>query len=228
MIHGYIIVVSLFNKNFYEKLFNTNEGLILLLSIFITICLILYIIIYYFIDPSFANKITGTVFTNIFVGRVPSLSLGYASGLTHFEVISFNIVAEMILVTLLYSLFIFSYKGVLKIKGLEDFFLKIEQKKEEHKVKFDKYGILGLFVFVFIPFWMTGPIVGSIIGFLIGMKHLTVIFTVFLAIIVSMTLWGLFLQEIIAFVISFDIRLLWLLVFIIVIVIIVLKLKKRE
>ena len=33
-----------------------------------------------------------------------------------------------------------------------------------------RYGIAGLFVFVFMPFWMTGPVVGAIIGFLIGLR----------------------------------------------------------
>lgn len=225
---GYIIAVKLLNKEFVKKLFYTSEGLILLLSSLIALSLIVYVITYYFIDPNFANKVTGIVFTNIFVGRVPALSLGYAAGMSHFEVICFNIIAEMILVTLLYSLFVFSYKGILKVRALDEFFLKVEQKKEEHKEQFEKYGRLGLFIFVFIPFWMTGPIVGSIIGFLIGLKHFTVIFTVFLALIVSISLWGLFLQEIIDFVISFDIRLLWLFIFIIILVFLFLKLKKRE
>lgn len=225
---GYTIVASLLNKEFIKKLFFTAEGLILLLSVSIVISLAVFIISYYFIDANFANKATGIVFTNIFVGRVPALSLGYAAGLTHFEVIAFNVIAEMILVTLLYSLFVFSYKGILKVKALEKFFQKVEQKKEEHQETFDKYGRLGLFIFVFIPFWMTGPIVGSIIGFLIGMKHYMVILIVFFATIVSMTLWGLFLQEIIDFVVDFDVRILWGLIFIIILVVLFFKFRRRE
>lgn len=228
MIVGSIIVVSLLNKRFLHKVFTTSEGFILLISIFIALCLAIFIIIYYFIDPSFANKVTGIIFTNILVGRVPALSLGYAANMSSFEVISFNVIAEMMLVTLLYSLFVFSYNGILKVKTLEAFFSKVEMKKEEHKESLQKYGRLGLFIFVFIPFWMTGPIVGSILGFLIGMRHLTVISIVFLATIISMTLWGLFLQEIIDFIIGFDIRLLWSLIFILVLVFIIVKLKKRE
>lgn len=219
--------MSLLNKIFLRKILKTQEGLVLLLSIFMTICLVTFIIVYYFIDPTFANKVTGIFFTNIFIGRVPALSLGYAAGLPHFEVISLNIVAEMILVTFIYSLFVFSYKGILKVKVLENFFDKIEKKKEKNKEKFEKYGKFGLFLFVFIPFWMTGPIVGSIIGFLIGMKHFTVIFIVFIATIVSMTLWGLFLQEIIDFIIDFDIQFLWFIILFIILVLVILKLRKR-
>ena len=221
-------MASLLNKEFLKKLFTTQEGVILLLSILITLSVVVFIIVYYFIDPSFANKVTGIVFTNIFVGRVPALSLGYAAKMTHLEVITLNIIAEMILVTLIYSLFVFSYKGILKIKALEEFFERVENKKEQHREEFEKYGRLGLFIFVFIPFWMTGPIVGSMIGFLIGMKHFTVIFIVFLALIVSISLWGLFLQEIIDFVVSFDVRLLWLLIFIAILAFLFFKFKRRE
>ncbi len=228
MISGCIIAVSLLNREFLKKLFITPEGLILLLSISIILGVAVFIVGYYFIDADFANKATAVLFTNVFVGRVPALSLGYAAKMSHFEVISLNIIAEMILVTALYSLFVFSFKGILKIKTLDEFFEKVENKKEEHKEEFEKYGKLGLFIFVFIPFWMTGPIVGSIIGFLIGMKHFTVIFIVFLALIVSITLWGLFLQEIIDFVIGFDVRLLWALMLIIILVFLFLKFKKRE
>jgi hypothetical protein len=43
-----------------------------------------------------------------------------------------------------------------------------------------RYGIIGLFAFVWFPFWMTGPVVGSVIGFLLGMRiwlNMTVVLT---------------------------------------------------
>ena len=196
-------------SNLIQKLYKGEEGNILILSLCITFSLIIFIIISYQIDVSFANKTTGIVFTNLLVGRVPALSFGYAAELTNFTVISINIITEMILVTAIYPLFVFSFNGVLKIKVLEDFFTEVQEKKKEHQEKFDRYGKFGLFIFVFIPFWMTGPIVGSIIGFLIGMKHYVVIFIVFIATIISITLWGLFLQEIVDFLLIFDTQIVW-------------------
>ncbi len=216
------------NKELIQRIFKTSEGNIFLLSIGIILCLLAYILTCYTIDPIYANKVTGIVFTNLFIGRVPALSFGFAAELSHFIVITLNIITEMILVTSIYSLFVFSYKGILKVKALEDFFKEVKKRKEVHQEKFDKYGKLGLFIFVFIPFWMTGPIVGSIIGFLIGMRHYIVISIVFIATVVSMTLWGLFLQEIIYFVVEFDARLIWILLVIVVIILIFLKFRRRE
>ena len=49
---------------------------------------------------------------------------------------------------------------------------------ETNQEKIRRYGIFGLFIFVWLPFWMTGPLVGCIIGFFIGLKawlNLTVV-----------------------------------------------------
>jgi uncharacterized membrane protein len=215
-------------SNLIQKLYKGEEGNILILCLLIAFSLIIFIIISYQIDLSFANKITGIVFTNLLVGRVPALSFGYATDLPNFIVISINIITEMILVTLIYPLFVFSFKGVLKVKVLEDFFNEVQVKKKEHQEKFDKYGIFGLFLFVFIPFWMTGPIVGSIIGFLIGMKHYMVIFIVFIATIISISLWGLFLQEIIDLLLMFDTEIVWVLLLLVVSILLYLRFRKKK
>lgn len=199
-----------------EKLFKGQEGNILLLGLLLILALTIFIIFSYFIDVQFANKVAGIVFTNVLVGRVPALSFGYAAELSHFTVISANVVAEMIMVMIIYPLFVFSFKGIVKVKVLEDFFNKVQQKKQEHQKKFDKYGRFGLFIFVFIPFWMTGPIVGSIIGFLIGIPHYAVIAIVFIATIIAVSLWGLFLQEIIDALMLFDAHLIWIILFVVV------------
>jgi len=227
MIFGFIIVVNLLNKNFFKKIFTTDEGLILSLSLLLILSTTIFLSIYAFYDIAFSSKVTTMIFTNVFIGRVAALSFGYASNLSHFCVIFFNILAEMILVTFIYSLFVFSYRGILKVKQLENFFKKISQKKEKHEKIFMKYGKLGLFLFVFIPFWMTGPVVGSIIGFLIGIKHFIVILIVFCATIISITLWGLFLQELVKFISIFDIRFIWIFILIIVVIALILKFRKR-
>lgn len=191
------------------KLFKTESGKILLIGIFLIIFLSIFIFVWYFIDPSFSNKISGMVVTNIAVGRVPSLSFGYASELSHFEVIFTNIYVEMILVTILYPMFVFSYNDILHIKFLEKFFEDAKKYQQKNQALFDRYGVIGLFIFVFIPFWMTGPIVGSIVGYLLGMKHYKVMLIVFGATSVAITLWGLLLNELIVLLNMVNASLIW-------------------
>ncbi len=210
-----------------EQLFEGEEGNIFILGLFLTFSLITFIIISYQINIVFANKITGIVFTNVLVGRVPALSFGYAAELTHLAVIGVNVLVELILVCILYPLFVLSFNGILKIEVLEAFFDKIKEKKQKHREKLERYGIFGLFLFVFIPFWMTGPIVGSIVGFLIGMKHYTVITIVFVATILAVGLWGLFLQEIIDFLLVFDTQVIWTVMFVFVSVLLIYRFRNH-
>lgn len=212
-------------RELLEKLFHGKEGNVFLLGLFLIISLAIFIIITYIIDVNLANKITGIVFSNLLVGRVPALSFGYAAELSHFMVISINIWVEMILVTIIYPLFVFSFHGIVKVKVLEDFFNQVKSKKEQHQEKFDKYGKFGLFIFVFIPFWMTGPIVGSIIGFLIGIAHYVVIAIVFVATIIAISIWGLFLQEIIDTLMIFDSHLIWYVLLIVVVALVIFRFK---
>lgn len=196
-------------KTYRETLLKGETGNILIVGMFLTLFLVLSILISYHVDVSFANKLTGIVLSNLFVGRVPALSFGYAAQLPHVVVISVNVITELILVCVLYPLFVLSMQGILKVKALEEFFKEVTLKKQKHQEKFDKYGTVGLFVFVFIPFWMTGPIVGAMIGFLIGIKHYTTIVIVSIATTIAITLWGLFLQEIIDFLLKFDSEIAW-------------------
>ena len=213
-------------KKLRDNLFVGKEGNILFLGLALIFMMIILILSSYIINPEFANKITGIVFTNIVVGRVPALSFGYAAGLSHFVVICTNIMIELILVSIIYPLFVFSFKDILHIDALEEFFTQVKNKKEQYKDKFEKYGTLTLFIFVFIPFWMTGPIVGSIIGYLIGMNHYKNISIVFIATVLAISLWGLFLQEIIDTIMLIDSSIVWISLGIIISVILFLKLRK--
>jgi hypothetical protein len=59
-----------------------------------------------------------------------------------------------------------------------------------------KWGIPGLLIFVWFPFWMTGPVVGCIIGFLIGMRPWVNLTVVLLGTYLAIVSWGLVLNQI--------------------------------
>jgi len=101
----------------------------------------------------------------------------------------------MVMIT--YPLFVFSWNRSLNIKYLRHFFISVKRQKLKYKSFFEKYGKYGLFLFVWFPFWMTGPVIGSIIGFLIGIKHYTTIFIVLSGTSLAIVLWTYFLKELI-------------------------------
>ena len=58
-----------------------------------------------------------------------------------------------------------------------------------------KYGIIGLFVFVWMPFWMTGPVVGCVLGFLIGLRPWVNITIVLSGTYLATVVWAVLLRE---------------------------------
>ena len=52
-----------------------------------------------------------------------------------------------------------------------------------------RYGVIGLILFVLTPFAMTGPVVGSFVGFLIGFKHRVTLFIVLSSTLLAIIIW---------------------------------------
>lgn len=120
--------------------------------------------------PKQAQTLAGMTTTNMLFGRAAGMSLGYAGGLNHLTVILINLLIETIQVLIFYPLFVLSWHHLLEIKILKKSMKRIHKAAEKRKAVIEKFGLIGLLIFVWFPFWMTGPVVGSVIGFMIGLR----------------------------------------------------------
>ncbi len=132
---------------------------------------------------------------NLVIGREAGMTFGYASGFSHAEVVPLNILIETIQVLVVYPLFVQSTRHLIKLRILEPFITRIHRAAESGGGLVRKFGIAGLFVFVFTPFWMTGPVVGAIIGFLIGLRPWVNLVVVLVSTYIAIALWALLLNE---------------------------------
>jgi uncharacterized membrane protein len=123
------------------------------------------------------------------------MSFGYASGLDHAHVVPLNILIETIQVLVVYPLFVLSTRQLIRLHALQPFIARIHRAAASRGGMVRKFGIAGLFVFVFAPFWMTGPVVGAIIGFLIGLRPWVNLAVVLGATYVAIGVWALLLNE---------------------------------
>jgi uncharacterized membrane protein len=131
----------------------------------------------------------------IMFGRAFGMAFGYSKGLGHSTVIPICIIIETILVLIFYPLFVFSWRHLLVINWLNNVFERIQTSAEAHKDKVRKYGIIGLFVFVWFPLWMTGPVVGCVIGFLLGLRVWLNITVVLAGTYVAIVGWAFFMRQ---------------------------------
>jgi uncharacterized membrane protein len=110
--------------------------------------------------------------TNIIFGRAAGMSFGYAGGLGHCMVMPVNMPVATILVFLFYPLFVFSRQRLRVIKVFKNLMDRTREAAEAHRDTIRKYGILGLITFAWLPFWLTGPLVGCVIGLMLGLRPL--------------------------------------------------------
>jgi len=153
-----------------KTLFQTVEGRLLLIGAFLTMVLVLFLGIYGFIDFA-ATKILFFVFLTHIVGsRAAGIGLCILNGFSPFTTIAFNFYVEILIVCFTYSGFVLSTTNYLKIEWIKRFMDQLALKALERKEKISSYGWIGIFLFVMAPLPVTGPVVGSIIGYMLRMN----------------------------------------------------------
>jgi uncharacterized membrane protein len=148
----------------------TAEGVILLIGIGLALLFTVWVLIG---SPPSGEKgrvLAGMAVTKVMFGRAATIQLGYEFDLSDRMVIFTSIILETIHVLIFYPLFVFSWRHLLTFKWLDKSFGRVHRAAEANKGKIQRYGIIGLFVFVCFPLWMTGPTVGCVIGYMLGLR----------------------------------------------------------
>jgi len=177
------------------RAFSSPEGRILLSGLVCSLIYGIFLVISYFISPQNFQVFIGMTATNILFGRAAGMSFGYALGFGHLIVLPVNLAIETILVLLVYPLFVFSWQHLLVIRSLERFMRRVKYAAEINKEKIRRYGIPSLFLFVLFPFWMTGPVIGCVIGFFLELKPWTNMGIVLTATALACLGWAILLKR---------------------------------
>ena len=179
----------------WSKLLSTPEGGVLLVGMVISILGVIGLGFIWLFSPAFSQMLVAMTATNVLFGRAAAMSFGYAMGLDHAVVVPVNMLIETILVLLFYPLFVMSWRHVAELQILSNFIGHIREAAEANQDKIRRYGIVGLFAFVWFPFWMTGPVVGCAIGFLLGLSTAVNLAIVLMGTYLAMIVWAILLRE---------------------------------
>lgn len=168
-----------------------DEGKILLFGL----ALLSLFFILLFLTAIFASDLTrpflSITATNVIFGRMAGLSIGIASQMDITLLVAFNLFIESIMVLILYPLFVLSWNKLelISYKPLNEFLERSKVNASRYEPLIKRYGIIGLILFVLTPFAMTGPVVGSFVGYLIGLSHRMTLFVVLLSTLVAIIIW---------------------------------------
>jgi len=178
-----------------EALFASTEGRLLSVGLALTGLMLLAFGIGWHLYPDSILPYAIMTGLNLIIGREAGMSFGYASGFNHAHVVPLNILIETIQVLVVYPLFVLSTRQLIRLRTLQPFITRIHHAAASRGGMVRKFGIAGLFVFVFAPFWMTGPVVGAIIGFLIGLRPWVNLAVVLVSTYIAIGVWALLLNE---------------------------------
>ena len=178
-----------------RKLLWDVEGRILAFGLLLTLLTVVALGIGWLVNPELAARFAAMTGLNLTVGRAAGMSYGYASGLQHPSVITSSMLVETIQVLVVYPLFVLSWKSLVDARHMQRLLVGVRRSAEANKSRVARYGMIGLFAFVFLPFWMTGPVVGSVIGFLIGLKARHNLPIVLSATYAAVVIWAVFFDR---------------------------------
>ncbi len=178
----------------------TGEGRVLLLELALAFCYALGLGAVCLADPERALDYLGTTATFFVFGRMAGMMLGYAREMGHAAAVPMAMLIETVRALLLYPLFVFSLRRLVIFPRVEDLFLDIRRRAETHREWIHRYGVLGLFGFVWFPFWMTGPAVGSDLGYLMSPRASINLPVVLAGTYVAIACWAALLRELHAYV----------------------------
>jgi len=177
------------------NLLTSLEGRILLLGVALALVYTFWLSVKLLFFPEQSQLLVGITATELVFGRVAGMTFGYSMGLGNSTVIPICMIIETVVVLIFYPLFVFSWRHLLVFKWLKRIFERTRRVAEAHKDKVQRYGIIGLFVFVWCPFYMTGPVVGCVIGFLLGLRAWLNMTVVLAGTYVAIFGWAFFLRQ---------------------------------
>lgn len=181
----------------HHLFFKHSESPILGFGLFLLVIFLFLLALSAYFHPHEFNVLLSMTASNIVFGRMAGLSIGISSQMDTTMLIAFNLFIESIMVLIFYPLFVLSWKSlhVISYAPLSDFLKHSQKSAEKYQPLIKKYGIIGLVFFVLTPFAMTGPVVGSFVGYLMGLSHLTTLIVVLFSTLIAIILWTHFIKN---------------------------------
>lgn len=147
-------------------------------------------------DPRKAGTMLGILPAHVTGGRASGIAIALGSGqFSPLEAMVLAALIEGMVVCLFFSAFCLSMKKLVHWPWLQTAMRDVHQSAQDQRHLVARWGIVGLILFVWFPFMMTGPVVGSIIGYLLGMRHWVTLGAVMAGTISAIICWTYLMDQ---------------------------------
>jgi len=150
--------------------FDLAEVKILFIGLILSFLTCLYLLYLLFTNFGLYKILSSTAIVHIMGGRALGIAACLAADISLFYTISYNFFLEVVIVLITYGMVVLIMRNIIQPKLFRSAVKQAELAAQDQKTNIKKYGSIGLFLFVMLPFFMTGPVIGSIIGYLLNYK----------------------------------------------------------
>ncbi len=109
-------------------------------------------------------------FTQLMVGRAGAIAQATQAGFNPYLSILLACYIDCTIVMIAYPVLIFSYHNLLERRFFKQHMEPIFASARRNVAHFRRSKIIGVFAFVWFPFFMTGVVAGSVLGYLLGLR----------------------------------------------------------
>ncbi len=180
----------------WRLLIARTEGRLLAVGLALTLAIAAAVGVGLMLAPAHTLNYAAVIGLNVVIGRGAGMSFGIASGIAPLELILLNLAVESAQVLVIYPLFVLAWQQLIDTRRLLPHLEPLRAAAESGHGRVRRFGIVGLFAFVFMPFWMTGPVVGAIIGFLLGLHTAVNLATVLTATALAIVAYARLFEQI--------------------------------
>jgi uncharacterized membrane protein len=167
------------------------EVRILLTGLILSFLACLYLLYLLLTDTALYRALSSTAILHIMGGRALGIATCLSAGVSLFYTIVYNFFLEVVIVLVAYGTVVLIMRNIIQPKLFRKVVRESELAAQEQKTNIKKYGTIGLFFFVMLPFFMTGPVIGSIIGYLLNYKAIHNFLIVFSGTLSSIVIYAL-------------------------------------
>ena len=173
-----------------------------ILSIGLLLCALtgLYFVFLIFTDPRLYGVLSSTAVIHLMGGRALGIARCLSADISLFYTILYNFYLEIVIVLVAYGIIVLIMRNVIQPKLFKSAVRQAELTAQGQKTKIKRYGAIGLFLFVMFPFFMTGPVIGAIIGYLLNYKAINNFLIVFSGTLTSILIYAFVGNRIIAYI----------------------------
>jgi uncharacterized membrane protein len=179
---------------------NLIEVKILFVGLVLTALTGIYLLYLLFTDPGLYKVLSSTAVIHVMGGRGLGILTCLSAGISLFYTILYNFFLEVVIVLVAYGIVVLVMRNIIQPKLFDSAVRKAELTAQSQKTKIKKYGSIGLFLFVMFPFFMTGPVIGAIIGYLLNYRAINNFLIVFSGTLTSIMIYALIGNNIINFI----------------------------